>query len=734
MLSSTQFPSSNQIKEEAGLPWGALITPLAQLGEGDRQTERKASVVARCSQCFGYVNPYCKFRQHTWRCSLCYASNTTPAHYEKYLKNDPRSGATLPELGANCIEYVVAENDGGAAVSDDADSSVLEFPSYVFLVDLSSHSPAFLDLVKSALQAALEGLSDMCWVGLAVFSTRLGMYDLRSKTPHVRYCRLSPAGVSGVSLTDVAGPLDIALVRLDQHKDNIALAIESLSLHSFESTNGAKRGFGGALQALVSYMSSEPVNARLMVFLGGRPDYGLGTLNIRKAENAEPQTAFYRQQAEKAARAGIGIDMFVVSSMSYVDLSSLKYLSLLTGGTLMLYDTAEDSSLPQDLYRQLATPHSFRGLLRLRTSSEFQVSSVYGHMTPDPRFERLFHVGVCTSRKTFVCDFEFTSTAGFGHYLDSRPVMQMAFAYTQLEETTGSDNADSSIRSSGSNSEGRGNSGGEVERRTWRMVRRLRIHTVQAAVAPSIKLFYLSVRPDVVLCMLTQQLIQHTIEKGIDAARISLQDWLVSLHASYHQHVVGFQFKNKEVGPVDLDFSDVDRLEFLPRYVFALLKHKLLSENCAPDQRVFLQCLLSCLPATELGRCVYPNLKSFANPDLSNADLLYLTSGSLSQGSIFLLDGFVSLIVYYTARAIAEGFVFPPPHTSAVRATVNALKANNLLIAPRVLYLREGEAEAEVFHQHLIEDKAIMGLSFVEFQQLVIAAELRHELTRRADS
>lgn len=753
VFSSSQFPASNQTKDESGLPWGALITPLAPLSQEDKRTERKASTVARCSQCFGYVNSYCKFQaKYTWRCSLCYATNTVPPEYEAHVRGDDhQSERRFPELSANCVEFVVAENDGlkeqltvSEGARDDTDAAVLEFPSYVFLVDLSSNQTAYIDLVKSALQAALEGLSSMCWVGLVVFSTRLGVYDLRSHIPHVRYCRLPSTASADGSLAELAGTLDSFLVRLDQHKDNIALAIESLASHAKGAST--HRGFGGALHSVVSYLSSEPLNGRLLMFLAGRPDYGLGALEIRKQpEDLAPQTPFYRREAETAAKAGLGIDLFIISSMSYVDLASLKHLTLLTGGTMMLYEMAEDCSLPQDLYRQLSTPHVFRGLLRVRTSSEFQVSSVYGHLRADPQFERLFHLGVCSQKKTFACDFEFTSTAGFANQHACKPLIQMAFAYTQLEEVTNSGNnnnsnssssSSSSSNSGSSTSSGGGNSSGSCSSgsgnsgpKRWRMVRRLRICSLQASVSPSFRAMYQSVRPDVVLTLLTQQLIQLTLEKGVNEARTAVQDWLITLLGCFHEHVLGYQ-EGTNKGTLDLEFSEVDRMQFMPRNVFALLKHKFLAKDSNPDQRVFLHCLFSSLPPSSLAKCIYPNMTAFSTPDEGSSELLYLDSNSLIDGNIFLLDGFVLVLVYYTKKALEADFPFPPPHNSMIRAYANRLKADNSLFAPRVQYLREGESGERLFHQCMLEDKAIMGFSFADFLA-VLDVELRAELKRR---
>lgn len=47
--------------------------------------------------------------------------------------------------------------------------------------------------------------------------------------------------------------------------------------------------------------------------------------------------------------AGVCVDLFAVTN-EYTDLASLKYLSIDSGGGLLLYSSTEEATLPQDLY------------------------------------------------------------------------------------------------------------------------------------------------------------------------------------------------------------------------------------------------------------------------------------------------------------------------------------------------------------------------------------------------
>lgn len=49
-----------------------------------------------------------------------------------------------------------------------------------------------------------------------------------------------------------------------------------------------------------------------------------------------------------AVQSGVCVDIFAVTN-EYTDLASLKFLSIENGGSLFLYTSSDDSTLPQDM-------------------------------------------------------------------------------------------------------------------------------------------------------------------------------------------------------------------------------------------------------------------------------------------------------------------------------------------------------------------------------------------------
>lgn len=53
-------------------------------------------------------------------------------------------------------------------------------------------------------------------------------------------------------------------------------------------------------------------------------------------------------QAAVAVQAGVCVDLFAITN-EYTDLASLKFLSIESGGSLFLYTSTDESTLPQDM-------------------------------------------------------------------------------------------------------------------------------------------------------------------------------------------------------------------------------------------------------------------------------------------------------------------------------------------------------------------------------------------------
>ncbi|CAL9093759.1 unnamed protein product [Musa acuminata var. zebrina] len=706
------FPVDSEALETCGIPWGIAVTPFSAVDERGNLPARgsEGHLLPRCDNCWAYFNTYCELDQWTWSCAICGSLNGLTSHaVSRY--SQPES---CPDLSSSFVDLEI--------LGDGSEEGMTQArPVYVAAVDLCS-SEEFLELVKSALLAALEALAPGSLFGLVTFSHKIGLYDVQGPIPVVKNVFILPEsdGQLPVSLEDVM-PLLAFLAPVESCKDQIATALDTLkpttswerSTPTVQGWDGmllGGRGFGSAMEALVSYLSSDYGNtfalARVFAFLSGPPDYGAGQLDTSrygeqyasKGEDADlallpEQTPFYKDLAVVAVQAGVSVDIFAVTN-EYTDLASLKFLSINSGGSLFLYANTDDSTLPQDIYRMLSRPYAFGCLLRLRTSSEFKTGNSYGHFFPDPQYENVQHIICCDSFATYTYDFEFANNDVFSRHRDPL-VIQIAFQYSIVVPNEMQNDA------------------GLVSAARYSLKRRLRVRTLQFTTARSINDLYDSVDPEVVLSILVHKVILASLEQGVREGRLLIHDWLVILLSQYHDVYKLVQYENgRSTSNIDVAFTQCPQLQSLPRLVFALLRSPLLrfhEEGVHPDYRIYLQCLFSSLEPSSLQCAIYPVLTSYATPDKQAYPRHSLSRSALvkSGSPIFFLDAFTNLIVYYSSTADSS-LPFPPPHDCLLRTTINRLKQERS-ITPKLMFIRGGHDDATAFENYLMEDKDVDG-------------------------
>eukprot|EP00898_Chlorokybus_atmophyticus_P008263 jgi/Chlat1/8438/Chrsp80S07919 len=733
-FTTDSFPKHGSLKDEAGLPWGCVVQPFASIPQtssspspsttpptttspATSSLDTEAEDVARCENCYGYISGLCYLEKHMWRCALC-------DHYSAYPpggRYKPAERFNLPELSQPVVDLQVASED-----SENAGDAIATRLVYVAVVDLSCGED-FLELVKSALVAALEALAPGALFGLVTVARRVGLYNMHHAGA-VKYVAVGGSGSrrSGKLSADLAYaiPIDDLLTSVDQYKEAITAALDSLrpatadegyderiaaeaqgngSAASDEEEDGS-RAFGPALDGLLKYFTDYPngpfVGARLLTFLSGPPNHGVGSLHRHRDEDAvayarrlAKQAAFYEGAAARAVVAGMCVDLFAISPES-IHLSCLQSLAASSGGSMLYALSVEDSTLPQDVYRLLSRPRALGGLLRLRTSGEFRVAQAYGHFFADKRYENLHHIISCDPFDTYAYDFEFTTATGFSRYLDCPPTVQMAFQYTVLVPVEA---VEDDASNGSTNHHGR-----------WMLQRRLRLLNAQAKVAHKLNNLYDATNADIVLTLLTHKVIAATREEGIQEGKGLLQDWLVFLTAAYCEHYGFAQKGNPAIMNVDVSFSKCARLGPLPRLVFGMLRSPLLSEDVdglPSDERMHLQFLFTGLEPTWLVRAVYPSLSSYSDPDHLAFPRHSLSRAALttSNSPIFLLDAYTVLIVYYASTAPPD-MPFPPPQQSLLRKTINGIKQERN-VTPRLLMMRGGFDNVEPFERYLLEER-----------------------------
>jgi len=566
-----------------------------------------------------------------------------------------------------------------------------ERPAFVAVVDVSG-SEELVEVARAGILALIEALPPSALFGLVTVSSTVGVFDMRSAFPHCYNIPIPDEGEMPTGVMDVL-PADCMMVQIASHKDNIAAAIETLT--STTSTLPAnvprKNGFGACMDSLLESFETTPdYSVRFITVMGSMPNYGLGALTappqvVAGADSAAarkpPKGAEeYVKMVERIKSISAVVDLFVIAEEGFIGVEALLPLVQCAGGALVYYPGLDTSALPQDLYRIYARPFASNAILRLRCSSGFTVSRGYGHMTADDQFENLYHVSSCHSESCFAVDLEFDSPSGVTTNLDVQPTLQLAFSYTCVVPIPDST--------------------------AYQVQRRLRLETVRIDMARMPLDLYAAADAEVIGALLSHKIIQSMTTDGLGEARLLLQDWLAILASRYNENMM----RRREV-TLDVSFSKHTNMGFLPRLVYGMLRGRLLDPVLVSrDERAFVCYLCSSLNPEALTLICYPKLEAFASvhesQSVDTSCGLPLSIKSLNEGggTIYILDAYTELSVFYTKPAVEQS-AFPPPPDSALRSYIQQVKENRA-ICPHVYYSKAGDASSSEFYGRLIEDAA----------------------------
>jgi len=120
------FPLTPSLKDQCGLPFGCVVRPLARSLDNPTATSSssngdaaagtalpRASEVARCQECYGYVSGFCQFTRYGWTCALC-GAYTEYSRGSEYAKTTSRRAR--PELQADNVELELWRANAGGVL------------------------------------------------------------------------------------------------------------------------------------------------------------------------------------------------------------------------------------------------------------------------------------------------------------------------------------------------------------------------------------------------------------------------------------------------------------------------------------------------------------------------------------------------------------------------------------------------------------------------------------------
>ncbi|CAO3661283.1 unnamed protein product [Rhizopus microsporus] len=386
-----RIPFSKELADKSKLPLGLVIQPLAK----NKPEEVPVQVVdhgpdgpIRCSRCRAYINPWCQFTHggSKFECNVCAHLNEVPSWY---FANIDMSGRRIdanerPELRYGTVEFEVPK---------EYYSTRQPAPlTYVFAIDVS-----VLAIQSGMLQAVCEGIKAALYdehgnakmknrIGIITFDKDVQFYNLSAS--------LSSAQMLVVSdIADMFVPLQDGFLVDPTESKNVIIELLNTLPHMFKDTIRPESVYTsavrGGLQAL------KETGGHLYIFQTCLPNYGPDALKPRddkslygteKEKNLiTPQSDKYKQLGEECVKNGVCVNTWVFPSQ-YMDLSTVRIVSHLTGGDLRYYPgfkLGDKYSVLYQLNHDLHRETGFDGVLRVRCSDGLQVMDHYGacHMS-----------------------------------------------------------------------------------------------------------------------------------------------------------------------------------------------------------------------------------------------------------------------------------------------------------------------------------------------------------------
>ena len=242
-FTTRKVPENPSVKDRTGLPFGVLVRPHLRSDPKDGTDDGSSSAdaidrtsspvevihadsIARCTECFGYVNGFCGFERDGWICSLCGTFSYWPGGRgggeTRYGRNQ-KGRKELPEIRMRDFEMTIAEE----TIQFDEKNNVGSSPVYVAMLDLTSPED-ILELQISSTLAAMEAVSECVSFGVCAFDNDVWILDASGDQSVIKKVPVDVKnGSIAVPLEDLM-PLDQFLVPLKTHKDKITDALEAM--------------------------------------------------------------------------------------------------------------------------------------------------------------------------------------------------------------------------------------------------------------------------------------------------------------------------------------------------------------------------------------------------------------------------------------------------------------------------------------------------------------------------
>jgi hypothetical protein len=278
-FSLESFPSTASVKNETGIPWGAVITPYTsgiwrsgKSGESPTGSSIRrhlshtravySNEVPKCQVCGGWLNSTCMMQRDNWHCSMCGQWNAIDGTRQNHSKSGVLRDHRYPEMNQHWAEF------------RSGDCEKHQIIAHVIVLDLSIASATngeeskearlnyFMSMRKGLIDS-IQNMSKNTWVALMCVDdsskvTVCDIHSMRGRGPSFTATSTTTTTTTSTVIprflksyvSEATGTLQTPLVDLLQgtklackvgcRRQSLILAVQTLLSGAIDATNRIK--------------------------------------------------------------------------------------------------------------------------------------------------------------------------------------------------------------------------------------------------------------------------------------------------------------------------------------------------------------------------------------------------------------------------------------------------------------------------------------------------------------
>jgi len=622
MMRSTMYsvPDNPDMKKQTGVPLGLVMSPLAEIAEG----EYPPPVVnlgelgpVRCQRCKAYMSPFMTFTDggKRFQCSFCKATTEVPQEYFQHLDHTGQrmDKYERPELCLGTYDIMATKDYC-------RDNKPPSPPGILFAIDVSypMMKEGIVHIICQNMKEILKNLPVDTAAGFTETKMKVGFmtYDSKINFYNCNSALAQPQQMTVGDVEDMFVPMAEGLmVDISKSEAVIDSLLQSIPM-MFSETRETETMLGPVIQAGKEAFKAAGMAGKLVVFHHNLPvataPGQLKNRDDRKCLGTDkektvltPQTKFYNDLGQECVGVGCSVDLFLFNN-AYIDIATLSQVCRLTGGQVYKYTyfqaDLDGERFISDLAHNIARPVVFDAIMRVRTSTGVRPTDFFGSFymanTTDMELASL------NSDMALACEIKHDDklTDEDGVYI------QAALLYTSVSGQ-----------------------------------RRLRICNLALNTCDNMGELYRNCDLDTVVNFLAKQNISRLMETGPKVVKEGLMSQCATILACYRKNCASPSSAGQLILP--------ECMKLLPLYTNCLIKSDALSggSDLGCDDRAFHMSCVSCMDVSSSVVYFYPRLIPLHNTSSQEQgvpDQIRCTIEKVRDDGVYLLENGIHVLLF----------------------------------------------------------------------------------------